>query len=263
MVICDSGKDVAASSATLVTRLPTFSCSAHRLLVPVWIRIWPGVPNSGWERIWSAASVVGHQIFDTFILGKSFCSWMNLPFESIRIATYVFFFRVVGWRCEVPVGEGGQGAGGLSSAASSLGGGGSVIGGLAGVRGCGCSIHVGVSIVCVLCCSSTMMADNSLVISSLICAICLLMVSFVSHSSVVRACLSFCRLEICSLSSCVVVSIWCLYWLSCSWRSGRGVVLVGGGCCLSSTCSRASLSLRRLMVCWSGCWLLWSGMGEL
>ena len=132
MVIREFGKDAAASCATLVTRLPTFSCSSRRLLVPVCIRMCPGVPNSGWERIWSAASVVGHQIFDTFILGKSFCSWMNLLFESIRIATSVSFFSVRGCHCEVLDGEGWQGAGGLSSAASSLSGGGSVVRGLGG-----------------------------------------------------------------------------------------------------------------------------------
>ena len=96
MVMRAFGKDAAAFSATLVTRVPTISGSSRRLLVPVWIKICPGVPNSGSERIWSASSVVGHQIFDTFLLGKSFCSWMYLLFESIRIATSVSFFRVVG-----------------------------------------------------------------------------------------------------------------------------------------------------------------------
>ena len=142
MVICEFGKDVAAFSATLVTRLPTFSCSSCRLLVPVWIRIWPGVPNSGWERIWSAASVVEHQIFDTFILGKRFCCWMNLSFESIRTATSVSFFRMLVWHCAVPDGEGARGWGsflcciftewwGLSSWKAG-----------------------GISTVCVLCCKS-------------------------------------------------------------------------------------------------------------
>ena len=90
MVICEFGKDVAAFSATLVTRLPTFSCSSCRLLMPVWIRIWPDV---GKDLECSLSS--GAPDLDTFILGKRFCSWLNLPFEPIRIATSVSFFRVL------------------------------------------------------------------------------------------------------------------------------------------------------------------------
>ncbi len=100
MMMHASGKDTNAFSATLVTRLPTLSCSFHRLLVPVWIRIWPGVPNSRWERFLSASSVMVHHIFDIFMLGKSFCFEMYLPFESIRMATSVSLWEppsVAGW----------------------------------------------------------------------------------------------------------------------------------------------------------------------
>lgn len=52
--------------------------------VPVWIRMWLGDPSCFLSRSSNALCVVGHQSLVALWFGKSFFSFRNLPFESMR-----------------------------------------------------------------------------------------------------------------------------------------------------------------------------------
>lgn len=135
ITILDVGNVSVAFVATLTMDSATCCCCALRSFVPTWTIMWLGLPKFALFSSSRASAVLGHHSFAVFWPGKSCSSFMNFPFESIRMTTSASIVEA-DWSWLVWWGSGASACvagGGPAAKVSSVQSG---VGGVVGVFGC-------------------------------------------------------------------------------------------------------------------------------